>query len=120
MGYVPLKPNVSGGSTVLDQAIAVGTAATAFASFNTTTDTVVIQIGSNDVIVTFDATTPSATNGALLFAQQPYTWNAMTARFAKFVQSTSSSRIYLQELVTAQNETQMPVLDVLKNKYALT
>lgn len=55
--------------------------------------TVEIQVLTNDVYCTFDGTTPSSSNGFLLYVGQVFTWSKDRANTAKFIRVTSNGAI---------------------------
>jgi len=117
MGYNPIKPTVNAGNVVAAQNLTVGSSAVAFAAFNTNTNVVELQIGANDIYVTFDGTTPSGSNGGILFSSQNYCWNVATARFGRFINVGSTSAIFCQEFQTTLESSGMPILEVQKPRY---
>jgi len=114
MPYVPISPTVNSGTVVAAQNLAVGTSAIAFAAFNTATNIVALQVLTNNVYVTFDQTTPSASNGATLYSNQSYHWAAQTAKNAKFIEVGSSARIFAQEFTVSLEASALPDCEVLK------
>lgn len=64
------------------------------------TDYVVIDVQDNDVYVTFDATTPSATNGHILpKGQGLLVISANAAKAAKFIQVSGSAVVHGTQFV---------------------
>lgn len=76
------------------------TATSTFSAFNQRTDAVVLDVQTANVYCTFDGTTPSATNGHILYAQNAYTWSTAAASQAKFVATSSNATIYASEFQT--------------------
>ncbi|HLP07941.1 MAG TPA: hypothetical protein VK178_07230 [Opitutaceae bacterium] len=59
-------------------------------------DMVAWQVQTAAVIVTFDGTTPSASNGFVLEAGQSGTWSGASAQAAKFLQATTAAKVAAQ------------------------
>lgn len=59
-------------------------------------DMVAWQVQTAAVIVTFDGTTPSASNGFLLEAGTSGTWGGAAAQAARFLQSTAAAKVVAQ------------------------
>ena len=77
------------------------TATSTFSAFNARTDVVVLDIQAANTYCTFDGSTPSATNGHILYSGQAYTWSTAAAIAAKFVAtSATNSIIYASEFQT--------------------
>lgn len=93
------KPAMSAGSAVADQRLTVSTDAVQFATaFNTSTDIVVLDIQAADVMVTFDGSTPTSSNGHQLVAGEKYSWSRAAATAAKFIrQGASDGTIHASE-----------------------
>lgn len=97
-------PTVSAGTPVSGQRLAVASSAVSFSSaFNSATNLCVLQIFTADVYCTTDSTVPSATNGHQLFATKVYNWNPLTAKYARFIQVSSSSSIQVSEFILAND-----------------
>lgn len=76
-----------------DERLAVSTAAVSLTAGWTSAKTkyVLIDVQSADVMVTFDGSAPTASNGHLFKAGvQPFFWNKETARVAKFIRAGAS------------------------------
>jgi len=76
-----------------DQRLAVSTAVVALTKnwSESATKYILIDVQTNDVMVTFDGSNPSSTNGHLFKAGvQPFFWNKETARLAKFIRAGSA------------------------------
>ena len=73
-----------------DERLAVSTTAVSLTAGWTSSKTkyVLIDVQTADVMVTFDGSTPTASNGHLFKAGvQPFLWNKETARVAKFIRA---------------------------------
>jgi hypothetical protein len=89
-----LYPTPTNGAT--DQRLTVdGTVGgVQFAStFSTSSRYVVLDVQDADVMVTFDGSAPTSTNGHRLPAFTSYTWHVNTARVAKFIRATATSGV---------------------------
>ena len=75
---------------VADQTLAVGNSVVQFSAFNSLTKFVVLDVQVADVRVTYDGSTPSSTNGHILFAGRSYTWSKAAAEAAKFIEDTTT------------------------------
>lgn len=76
-----------------DERLAVSSTAVSLTAGWTSAKTkyVLIDVQGADVMVTFDGSTPTASNGHLFKAGvQPFFWNKETARVAKFIRSAST------------------------------
>lgn len=71
-----------------------------FSTFNERTDAVVLDVQTGNVYCTFDGTTPSATNGHILYATNAYTWSRAAASQAKFIGTTGTAYVYASEFQT--------------------
>ena len=70
------------------------------AALDTNTKYVMIDVQDNNVIVTFDGTVPTATNGHLLLKEQGLiTLSALSAKAAKFLGVTGTSVIHASQFV---------------------
>lgn len=97
------KPTYSAGALVAGQALAITSTATSqFATaFNASTDMIVLDVQTGNTYCTFDGTTPSSTNGHILYVGTAYTWSKAAANSAKFVATTTAnSRIFASEFQT--------------------
>lgn len=80
--------------TYADQRLTVSSSAVAFAdTFDSNTRYVVIDIQNYDVMVTFDGSTPTSSNGHHLVAGEKYTWHILTARTAKFIRQGANDAV---------------------------
>jgi hypothetical protein len=76
-----------------DQRLTVSTAVVSLDANWTSSKTkyILVDVQTNDVMVTFDGSNPSSTNGHLFKAGvQPFLWNKETARLAKFIRAGGS------------------------------
>ncbi len=60
---------------------------------NGLTRMVVLDVQTADVMVTFDGSAPTTTNGHRLYAGQNYTWSYETAAAAKFIRATGTDGV---------------------------
>lgn len=89
------KPQAS----VSAQEIAVAASPVQFTAWtDLDTEYVLVSVKSNSVYVTFDDSTPSATNGAVLPANYLEIWSRHLATKAKFLQNSGAARIHGQPL----------------------
>lgn len=88
-----LYPKPVGGHT--DQALAVDDTAggVQFGAFSSSCKYVVLDVQVADVRVTYDGSSPTTSNGHILFAGRSYTWAVETARAAKFIEDTTTDAI---------------------------
>jgi hypothetical protein len=113
------KPTVSNGSPVAGQRLAVASSVVSFATaFNSATNLCVLQIFTADVYCTTDSTVPSATNGHQLFAGKVYHWNPLTAKYARFIEVSSSSSIQVSEFQFAPDVNNISDNSVAKSSSA--
>ena len=91
------RPARSLGAPVADQRLTVGATAVQFSPLNERTDMVWIDIQGGDVYVTFDDSTPSATNGHKLYDKEHYWWSYAAATSMKLIQSTTAVSVHLSE-----------------------
>ncbi len=67
-------------------------------SFNARTSEVVLDVQGADVMVTFDGSAPTATNGHRLYDTRSYTWSKPAASVAKFIrQAATNASIHASE-----------------------
>lgn len=87
------KPAWSAGSSVADQRLSVDNTVggVQFSAFNASTDLVVLDVQTADVMVTFDSSAPTTTNGHRLYAGTTYTWSRAAATAAKFIRATATT-----------------------------
>ena len=87
-------PTYVAGVAVADQRLSVADTAVPFATaFNAATDTVLLDVQTADVMVTFDGTAPTTTNGHRLYAGQAFTWGKSAAQRANFIRATGTSAV---------------------------
>ena len=82
---LPLYPRPAAGG--VDQKLTVSTVALSFATFSATgsIDVVMVDVQNQDVMVTFDGSTPTSSNGHHLVAGEKFTWSRAMAEAAKFI-----------------------------------
>ncbi len=94
IGFIYPKPS-SGGT---DERLTVSSSAVPFSSVATwqalPAKMIVLDVQSNDVMVTFDGSTPTSTNGHRLYAGQNYTWSMETAAKASFIRVSADATIH--------------------------
>ena len=114
------KPTVAAGTHVAGQRLAVASSAVSFATaFNSSTNLCTLQVFAADVYCTTDSTTPSATNGYQLFAGKVYNWNPITAKYARFIATSStSSSIQVAEFILADDVNNLSDNSVAKSSSA--
>ena len=98
----PLYPSPTWyrGAVVAGQVLAVTTTLVkTFSTFNTLTEQVAFDVQAQNVYVTVDGTTPSSTNGHILYAGSAFTWSKAGAQQAKFLCTTTAgdAQIYASE-----------------------
>lgn len=83
-----------------NQNLTVAGSAVSITAPNIDTDYVVIDVQDNDIYVTFDGTTPSATNGHILpKAQGLLVISKNAAKAAKFIQVSGSAVVHATQFV---------------------
>lgn len=90
------KPAISGTTYVADQRLTVDDTAggVTFTDYTETyVDTVDWDVQTADVMVTFDDSAPTTTNGHRLYAGQHGTWSKARFNAAKFIRATSTSAV---------------------------
>ena len=87
-----LYPSPNG--TVAGQNLAVSTSVVQFAAFHTDTKYVMIDVQDNSVYVTFDNSTPSATNEKGLIILK-----AETAKAAKFIRASADAVVQVSQFL---------------------
>lgn len=80
---------------VADQRLTVDATAggVQFSAFDAKTKYVVLDVQTADVMVTFDGSAPTTTNGHLLYVGDHRQWNKVTAAAAKFIRAGSTSGV---------------------------
>jgi hypothetical protein len=91
-----LVPTV--GATDERLAVSSSSVSLASASWSANTRAVIIDVQAHHVMVTFDGSTPSATNGHDLIAGEKYTFHREMAKAAKFIRKTSDAVVHATEL----------------------
>lgn len=92
-----IYPQPSGG--LVDERLTVSSTAVPFSSIATWRASsnckfVVLDVQTNDVMVTFDGSTPTSTNGHRLYAGESYTWNFETAADAQFIRVSADAVVH--------------------------
>lgn len=84
------KPN----GTKADERLTVSSAVVQFATtFDITTQYIPFDVQNADVMITYDGSTPSATNGHRLYAGTNGVWSRQTAQAAKFIRFGSTDGV---------------------------
>jgi hypothetical protein len=110
--YAP-KPNFSASGTMLpSQRLTVGSSVISCSGFSSTTNLCVLEVQGGNIYATVDGTTPSATNGHVMYATNVYHWNVSTAQVAKFIQVSSSVTVQVSQFTATTADTQMPQTNV--------
>ena len=93
------KPSLgSNGTAVAGQRKTVSSAAVTWTTpFDANTSLVSVDVQVDDVYVTFDGTTPSASNGHRLYAKDKVLWSKATATAAKFIRVTTDATLQASE-----------------------
>jgi hypothetical protein len=91
-----LVPTV--GATDERLAVSSSSVSLASASWSDNTRAVIIDVQTANVMVTFDGSTPSATNGHDLIAGEKYTFHREMAKAAKFIRKTNDAVVHATEL----------------------
>ena len=102
LNWLP-RPTVVNGAIIAGQRLAVGSSATSFASFSNNSDMVTMQVNAGDIYASLDGTTPSASNGFYLYSGNVYNWHPLTARYAQFIEVSSSASIQAYEFECADD-----------------
>lgn len=55
---------------------------------------IVLDVQTNDVMVTFDGSTPTSTNGHRLYAGESFTWSVDTAEAAQFIRVSADAVVH--------------------------
>lgn len=83
-----------------DERLAVSTGAVQLtsASWNEKTRAVMLDIQTDNVMMTIDGSTPTANNGHDLIAGEKYTFHRELAKAAKFIRKTGDAVVHASEL----------------------
>ena len=85
-------------ATVAGENLAVSTSAVQFSAFHTDTKYVMIDVQDDSVYVTFDGSTPSASNGHILLKEQGLlVLSALAGKAAKFIQVTTAAVVHVSQ-----------------------
>lgn len=87
----PARDNT--GTLIADQRLTVDATAggVQLTAFGANCDIVVLDVQDYDVMVTFDGSAPTTTNGHHLVAGEKYTWSKDAAETAKFIRQGANS-----------------------------
>lgn len=77
----------------MGQRLTVSTAVVQFSAFADTTNMVMFDIQTADVMCTVDGSTPTTTNGHRLISGRSYTWSTAMAAAAKFVKQGATDGV---------------------------
>lgn len=88
------KPSATAGVRTAVSTTAVGSSAT----FAVTDYYALVEIQTNDMYVTFDGTTPSATNGFKYTAGTRETWSRQQVSKARFIRISADGAVMVQPL----------------------
>ena len=79
-----------------DERLSVSSSAVPFSTTWTPADVkfIVLDVQTNDVMVTFDGSTPTSSNGHRLYAGQSFTWHRKTAEAAQFIRVSADAVIH--------------------------
>ena len=94
------KPSWYRSAAVADQRLTVDNTVggVQFATFNDTSTMIVLDVQDADVMVTFDGSAPTTTNGHRLYSGSHYTWSVAAAQQAKFIrQGASNAAVHASE-----------------------
>jgi len=84
--------------TVTGENLAVSTSAVQFAAFDSDTKYVMIDVQDDSVYVTFDGSTPSATNGHILLKEKGLlVLSSAAGKAAKFLQVTGAAVVHVSQ-----------------------
>lgn len=93
---------------------ASGSATSFSVTFDVNTSLVPLEVQGVSSYVTFDGTTPSATNGHVLFVNQAYHWNVAAAQSAKFLAIGGSGRVMCSQFQIQIGDTDLPDMSIIK------
>lgn len=85
------KPAIYQSNAVADQRLTVSTSVVQLSNINETTTTVFFDVQEADVMVTFDGSNPSSTNGHRLIVGRDYEWSRARAVAAKFIRQSGTT-----------------------------
>lgn len=79
-----------------DERLSVSSSAVPFSTTWPAADVkfIVLDVQTNDVMVTFDGSTPTSSNGHRLYAGQSFTWHRKTAEAAQFIRVSADAVIH--------------------------
>ena len=92
--YLVPTPNAT------DERLTVGTGAVQLtnASWKENTRCIMLDIQTDNVMMTIDGSTPSATNGHDLIAGEKYTFHRELVKAAQFIRKTNNAVVHASEL----------------------
>ena len=82
--------------TAADERLAVSNAVVSLTGSNIASNTqfIVWDVQNADIMVTFDGSNPTTTNGHRLYAGDRDTWHVNTAKVAKFIRATGTDGVF--------------------------
>lgn len=80
-------------ATAPDERLTVSNSVVTLAAFAANTQFVVWDVQDNDIMVTFDGSDPTTTNGHRLYAGDRDTWHVNTAQKARFIRATGTDGV---------------------------
>ena len=83
-----------------DERLAVSSTAVSLASssWNANTRAIILDVQTDNVMATFDGSTPTATNGHDLIAGEKYTYHREMVKAAKFIRKTTDAVVHATEV----------------------
>jgi hypothetical protein len=112
-----IKPTRTGSGTLAANQSIVNTtgATTSFANtWNASSTLIALEVQTGSSYVTFDGTTPSATNGHQMFLNQAYHWNIATILSAQFKAIGTNGRVMASQFQITPGNTQLPDMGIIK------
>tara|TARA_R110000803_G_scaffold33627_5_gene73535 strand:- start:3830 stop:4138 length:309 start_codon:yes stop_codon:yes gene_type:complete len=87
-------------ATIAGENLAVSTSAVQFAAFDADTKYVMLDVQDDSVYITFDGSTPSASNGHIMLKEQGLIiLKAQAAKAAKFLRVTTDSVVHVSQFI---------------------
>lgn len=80
-------------STAPDERLTVSSTVVTLAAFAANTQYVYFDVQTNDIMVTFDGSDPSSTNGHRFLSGRYGFWHVNTAQKARFIRATGSDGV---------------------------
>jgi len=98
-----LRPSADNtGTAIVDQQKAVSSSAVDLiaTALNSATDIVLWTVMDDAIVVTFDGSTPTSTNGHEIASGTSGEWSKATAEAAKAIRVTTDARVHISEFQT--------------------